>query len=191
MPHWPAAIACALLLLAVLPGTTLGHAELVETSPQDGAVIAETPVEVTATFSEPLVVESSAITLRTASGDAVAEGTASGREPEILRVAPPPTLAPGEYEVRWVAASDDGHIERGSFTFTIATPSPSPSPPPASPSPPPSPSEAASPSAAASPSPSAAPVPPDSAAASAAGPIVAALVLLALIGLWLMRRRRP
>ena len=185
-----AALACALLLLLVLPGTALGHAELVETSPQDGAVLDETPAEVTATFSEPIVVESSAITLRTASGEAVAEGTASGREPEILRVAPPPTLAPGAYEVRWVAASDDGHIERGSFTFTIAAPSPSPSPSPSA-SPSPSPSAAATPSAVASPSPSAAPVPPDSAAASAAGPIIAALVALAILGLWLMRRRRP
>jgi methionine-rich copper-binding protein CopC len=195
-----------LVLLVLAPAVALGHAELVATSPEAGSTITEQPLEITASFDEDLVIDQSDISLRNATGERIARGRVDPAEPAILRLAPPPALPPGEYEVRWVAAANDGHIERGSFKFTLAPPtqpSPLPSPSPSavpsnassatpqsstSPSPSSSPSPAASASSAPSPSPSPQPAPSD--ASSAVIPIVAALILLGLLALWLTRRRR-
>jgi methionine-rich copper-binding protein CopC len=188
----------ALLLLVLAPAIALAHAELVETAPEAGSTITEAPLEITATFDEDLVVESSDISLRNAAGERIARGRVDPTEPRVLRVSPPPDLADGEYEVRWVAASADGHIERGSFTFRLVpptlpnNPSPSPSPTPApssdpSATPTPSPSPSATQSPAPSPSPSTRP--PASDASAAVAPIVAGVLLLGLLGLWLTRRR--
>ena len=189
-----AALMAALVLLALAPAVALAHAELVETAPEAGSTITEAPLEITATFDEDIVVESSDISLRNAAGERIARGRVDPTEPRILRVSPPPALPPGAYEVRWVAASADGHIERGSFAFTLAAPPPSPSPAP-SPSPPPSSAPSASttpspsPSASPAPSPSPSTQPPASDASAAVAPIVAGVILLGLLGLWLTRRR--
>lgn len=196
-------VLAAVFLAILAPTAVLAHADLIAAFPEPDSTVSELPLEITATFDEELAIEQSDMSLRNAAGDRIARGRVDPAEPTVLRMAPPPDLAPGEYEVRWVAGSADGHIERGSWQFTFApaaspspTPSPSPSPvesagvPPAtSPSPPASPSPDRSDSQAPSASPS-----PGSDASDASGavaPIIGAVVVLAGLGLWLARRRTP
>jgi copper resistance protein C len=181
------------------PMAVRAHAELLETSPAEGTTVEGTPTEVSAIFSEGLEPESS-LELRDAAEATVAEGGLDPEDPTRLVIADVLDLAPGVYEARWTSATDDGHIERGTWTFTVA-PAPTPSPTP-SPSPTPAPSATASPTPTPAPSPSEAPSPSGSPAPSGgdspAGndsdvvlPIILGLAIVAGVGGFLLLRRRP
>lgn len=190
-------------LLMVLPATVAAHAELLEATPADGATVEGTPREISASFSEPLETDGSTFSLRSAAGERLAAGGVDPDDPTRLVIDPVPTLQPGTYEVRWRAASADGHAENDTWAFTVvaptpteALPTPTSSPEPsagASPSAEPSPGSTPEPSAATSPS--ASPGPTDPAGASDGDvvlPIIAALaIVLIAAGFLLSRRGRP
>lgn len=187
--------AAALLLLTAAP--VRAHAELETATPGPDETVEGWPAELVATFTEPLNPEVTSIAVLDAAGDEVAAGGEPGDASEQWRLALP-ELQPGAYEVRWTAESTvDAHLERGTYVFTVAaapSPTPTTSPTPTaerSASADPTPSASPSPSATPAPSAAPAPTPPVDPAAdqSVLVPIVAALVLLAALGAWLLRRR--
>jgi methionine-rich copper-binding protein CopC len=194
------AVAAALAIALFVPATAMAHAELEETSPADGVTVEGTPSEISATFSEALVADGSVLSLRDPAGDELAEGGLDPDDPARLLIADVPDLAPGEYEVRWTVATDDGHVERDTWSFTVVaapTPSPSPTPAPtASAAPTAEPSVAATPTPppTASPAPSASAGPDEEPAASTTDvilPIVAVLAIVVVgVGIVLSRRNR-
>ena len=182
-------------LIAVPPGVA-AHAEFERSRPEDGETVQGSPNVIRAFFSEELG-EGSEMALLDEDGATIATGTIDPANPARLRI-DPPELQPGDYEVQWKAFADDGHLETGTFTFTVSapvTPPPSLAPTPSEVvSAPPSASAAPSVSAPSTPSPAAAePSPP----ASAAGandvllPIIAAVVIVGALGGYLLMRRRP
>lgn len=191
------AVLVALVLVAALPAVAVAHAEFVSSTPADGDVVDGSPPTVTAEFSEALG-DGSVMRIRNGAGEVVGEGSFDAANPEVL-VIEPGELAPGDYEVRWQVRSDDGHLERGTFEFTVTAaatlvPTASPTPPASAagtPSEPPSASP--SPPAATTPSPAATETPSDTAASGsdALFPILAVVVLVALLGGYLLLRRRP
>ncbi len=196
--HLPVIIVSALTLLMLLPAIALAHAELEATVPADEATVVGTPTELSATFSEALTAEST-LSIRTASGDRLAVGGLDPADPARLVITPVPDLAPGTYEMRWTAFTDDGHIERDTWTFTVESPPPTASPT-ASPTDEPSAAATAAPTveptATASPAPSPSPSPGDGDPTAGTGdvllPIVAALAVVAVGGVLLLGRRgRP
>jgi copper resistance protein C len=189
------AAASAAVLVLALSGTALGHVALESSDPPDGATLDAAPGAVTLTFTEDLDPGRSNFTLVGPAGT-VGSATVRPEDPRRL-VLPTPRLEPGDYEVRWAAVGMDAHLERGIVRFTVAsTPEPSPTPMPVattapgtSPdSSPQAPSPA--PTDAVVPSPSPGPDAPTGAAGDIILPIVAALVLLAGMGLFLLRRSR-
>lgn len=193
-----ALVAVAALVL-LLPTTVAAHAELVETTPADGATVVGTPEELVAVFTEELLVDESSLSIRNAQGERLAVGRVDPNEPTHLLIADVPELAIGTYEMRWTAGTADGHVERGTWTFTVAQATKTPGTP--APTETASPSAAAPASAAPSPSETAAPTPSASAAptdpSGAAGndvilPIIAALAIVLIgAGALLSRRGRP
>ncbi len=191
------ALAAVAAVLLASPGLVSAHAELIEGVPADGATVEETPAEISATFSEPLETDGSTFSLRNAAGERLAVGRIDPDDRTRLLIEPVPELDPGVYEVRWRAASADGHAENDTWSFTVTpAPDPTPAPTPASttgtvpslsPSPEPSPTAA--------PSPSGSPGPSDPAAAADGDvilPIIAALaIVLVAAGFLLSRRGRP
>ena len=185
-----------LAALMLFPAMVSAHAELIKATPEDGATVEGTPDEISAAFNEPLV-EGSAFTLRNAAGERLAVGRVDLDDETRLVIEPVPELAPGVYEVRWRAASADGHRENNSWSFTV-TPAPTPSPTPA-PTPPPGSTTSGEPTPAPSPTataiPSASPGPADPTGASDGDvilPIIAALaIVLIAAGFLLSRRGRP
>jgi len=184
----------SVMILAGLPATALGHAELDTSTPADGSTVDGTPDLIELLFTE-AVTEGSSLELRAADDTALATG---GPDPAgtIRMTVVAPTLEPGIYTVRWTARAADGHVERGTVTFTVAEPPPSPSPTPtpsAAPSatPAPTPSPPPTPEVTPSPSPTTSPAPTDPTAAGgdAIVPIVAAILLLGVLGAYLFRRR--
>ncbi len=177
----------------------LAHADLVSADPADGAVLATPPTTVTLTFSEGLDATRSSFKLSGPEGSLAGTGTASGDGATTMTL-DGLDLAPGAYTVKWTSASLDNHLLRGTFAFTVsppastaataetsapATDAPRPSATPLAASP-------AATAAAASPEASAPPLEP---AASAGDgdvvvPILVALVLVALVGAYVLRRSR-
>lgn len=196
--HAYRAVLAAVLLLAVVPAAATAHSELVSATPgADDEVVA--PTELVARFSQDLDPSRTSLEVRDDAGETVARGGELGEGPREFRLALP-ELEPGVYHVRYTSFSrEDGELHRDpdAFSFTVvaaASPTPSPTPTPsrspsAAPSLPPSPTPP--------PSPSATPTPTDSpGGGSAAGdqggaviPILAALALVAGLGVWLTRRR--
>ena len=195
-----AALFFAVSLLLVMAAAVAAHAEFERSSPADGETVQGSPRVIRAFFSEGLA-DGSEMALLDEAGTSIAEGTIDPANPSRLRI-DPPELEPGDYEVQWKAFADDGHLETGTFTFTVSAPiTPPPSAPPSAPPTPSSPVSAA-PSASGLPSASAvvAPSPTEASAtppASAAGtsdvlfPIIAAVVIVAVLGGYLFMRRRP
>jgi copper resistance protein C len=188
-----AAVAAIVSLMLVLasPGAVLAHAELETATPADGATLTEPPTEIVLTFSEVLDPAKSSIVVALVGGGEVASGGSVDTTGDATRMtlALPP-LEAGEYEIRWTSASAvDGDLDRGTTMFSYAPPPETPSPTAnatSSPTPPASPAS----------SPTPAPSPTPSADGSAAGstdviiPIVAAIVVLAALGGWLLSRSR-
>ena len=174
-----------------MPLVALAHAELESASPPDGAVLDSPPGEIVLTFTEALDPVKSHMELFGPDGTQVAAGVVDPDDEESMRI-DPPVLAPGAYEIRSTAfAAHDGALKRETLTFTISAPSPTPTATPtpaASASATPSPSPKASPSASPSPAPSAG-SPTSVSGADVLLPILAALVVVVLLGAMLLRGR--
>ena len=183
-----AATAIAALALLALPGAAAAHAELDSITPADKATVDGPPSSIVAVFTEQLDPAKSSLALVDASGAVIAKGGTVDPNQTLTLNVDAAKIAPGVYTVRWTSASaDDGDLDHGTTTFTVA----------AGPSAPPSaqpPASSAGPSAASSlpsigPSPSTAPTTPASSTSDAVIPIVVALIVLAALGLWLLRGR--
>jgi len=122
----------AVTLLGLLATVSLawGHAELVKSSPANGAALKQAPAVIQATFSEELA-KASIMRLYDGHQKLLASGglDAGVSKHTVLKIVPP-HLAPGGYAVQWVAVSaDDGNTHKGSFRFSVggtATTSPPP-----------------------------------------------------------------
>ncbi len=175
-------------LFAALP--VAAHAELEATSPRADSTVDTPPQRVAARFSEALG-DDSTIELLGPDGSSVASGGIDPENPARLVLAAPAVMEPGEYEVRWAAFGDDGHLERGTFSFTVSAAAATPVP-----------SATAEPTAGATlqptPEPTDAPLPSPSGPADPVAssgtdvlfPIIALLVVLGGLGLFLLRGRR-
>lgn len=171
-----AVLAC--LLLAIVPSVVFAHAELDEATPGPGDVVRTVPRELVATFTQNLDPRRSSISLRSASNAVLADGRVTGAREIRLTL---PRLSPGTYTVRWTTYStEDNEIARGTYTFRVAAPAPSPSPSATSSVVPATPTASASPRGTGS---------GDESGADVLLPVVVALVAIAGIAAWVLRRR--
>ncbi|MYW09293.1 hypothetical protein GT034_13160 [Streptomyces sp. SID2563] len=114
------------LLLAVAAPAS-AHAALTGSDPQDGAVVATAPAQVTLTFSEQVALGADSIRVLDPSGkradtEAAPRDLHSGSTVKY-GVALRGGLGDGTYTVAWQAVSADSHPVSGAFTFSIGAPS--------------------------------------------------------------------
>jgi len=178
-----------LLLSLILPSVALAHAELVSSTPADGAVV-ENPSEVVLRFDEP-VVGNSSFTLHDSSGATVATGSPDPVDPTSMRATFPP-LGPGVYTVEWTSVAEDTGVERGTFTFTVTEPTAAPPTP--TPVPSDEPATEAPPTATEAPSPTVPPTaPPGGSGGDTTGDVLLPIAVVGLLiggGLAFFLRRR-
>jgi methionine-rich copper-binding protein CopC len=123
--HAPRGRLAGLLALALvpfalaLPAAALAHAMLESAVPAVGATVETPPPVVSATFDDDLGASKSSIEVIGPDGASIAKGGVSADAPKTLSVEVP-VLAAGTYGVRWVAESEDGHLERGQYEFAVA-----------------------------------------------------------------------
>ncbi|WP_329039220.1 copper resistance protein CopC [Streptomyces sp. NBC_00178] len=128
-----AAVALLAALIGLLYGLVLAgaspasaHAALTGSDPQDGAVVATAPEEVTLTFSEQIAMGDDSIRVLDPDGKRADDGaprdlTAGGAV--RYGVALHNGLPDGTYTVAWQAVSADSHPVSGAFTFSVGAPS--------------------------------------------------------------------
>jgi len=140
-PRATAAVTFALLLAALVPAGVAAHAELATSDPADGAILADSPREISGEFSEALDAARSTMELRAPGllGPLATGGVPDDGPATRMAIVDLPTFAPGAYEVRWTTVTaDDNGVERGTFRFTLVAATESPSPiaePPLTPAP--------------------------------------------------------
>ncbi|MFE1228889.1 copper resistance protein CopC [Streptomyces sp. NPDC058745] len=132
-PRLGTALVRLLLVTAALLGALLAgaapasaHAALTGSDPQDGAVVATAPKDVTLTFSEQVAMSADSIRVLDPSSKRIDTGEirdlCSGSVVKYgvgLRSG----LPEGTYTVAWHAVSADSHPIAGAFTFSIGAPS--------------------------------------------------------------------
>jgi copper transport protein len=100
------------------------HANLVATSPPNGAELDRPPAEIRLRFSERVTVAADAVTLRGSGGAAVATGPAAlaPDDPSTIVLPVPADLPGGSYIVSFRAVSADSHPVVGAIAFGVGTP---------------------------------------------------------------------
>ncbi|MCW2737497.1 MAG: copper resistance protein CopC [Nocardioides sp.] len=114
-------VALALVLGGGAPASA--HAELVDTDPDEGAVVETAPDTVTLTFNEPVRLTSQEIAVYDAQGDPVAASAGASGEEVRVDLAGAADLPDGTYVVSWNVLSGDGHPIAGALTFSVGAPS--------------------------------------------------------------------
>ena len=115
-----------LMTAAAVASPAQADAALRETSPKDGAVLAERPGEVRLGFNEDLQGRFTTVKVTASGGDEVRVAKAVTDGPTV-RQPLPATLQPGLYTVAYRIVSADGHPVSGTMSFRVQAPSPSPS----------------------------------------------------------------
>lgn len=159
----------ALILILAAPAVVSAHAQLLDSTPAADSTVLTVPPEIVLKYDDPLIPTSSSFEVVNASGTSVLSGSVDTVDAHLMRAISVPLVA-GAYEVRWTAATDDGHIERGTFSFTIAV--------------------ATDPPGTLNPQPTATPSSSGDTGNGIVVPIVAALGILGLGAAWLVRRRK-
>ncbi len=117
------AVLLTLLVLCMLfPATASAHAELVSSTPEAGALLAEAPTTVRLSFSEPI--EPDFFALEVYAPDRTRVDQANPRVPTDDIAALEVDLRPlpqGTYTVAWRVLSIDSHVVKGIFSFSVGT----------------------------------------------------------------------
>ncbi|KIF75447.1 membrane protein [Streptomyces sp. 150FB] len=113
-------------VFTVLSGTASAHAALTGSTPEDGAVVATAPKDITLTFSEQVALGDNAIRVLDPANKRADTGktrdlSSSGKARYGIGLHA--GLPDGTYTVAWQAVSEDSHPVSGAFTFSIGAPS--------------------------------------------------------------------
>ncbi len=114
--------ACVGAALAVLLLTGVGwsHAFLESATPAEGSTLQTPPKELRLSFTEPIEVAFSRVTVTGPNGQNVAQPIAQTGITRTITVPLSGELPPGEYTVQWQVLSIDTHTTNGQFKFTVA-----------------------------------------------------------------------
>jgi copper transport protein len=110
-------------VLALRPGTALGHAALLRAEPSPNAFLQRPPAQVSLSFAEPVDEKNSGIRVLDARGAELALPKVQFSKGSLGMTIELPKLDPGIYNVLWANVSSvDGHALRGSYPFTVLKP---------------------------------------------------------------------
>ena len=114
----PSVILSVILLTVAFSVLTQAHARLEKTVPVDKAALTAPPTSLQLFFSEKPDATVSRIELKGPSG-MVKLGPAHimGGKTLMAPIAGP--IEDGSYTVNWQTSGDDGHVQKGEFTFTL------------------------------------------------------------------------
>lgn len=107
-----------LLAGVMCSATVLAHMALSKSLPAANAVVAAKPAKVQLWFSQTPDLAVSKLTLTGPSG-VVKLAALAGAADKSMAAAVEGDTPDGAYTVTWQAAGDDGHVQKGEFTFSV------------------------------------------------------------------------
>ena len=110
-------MAIATILLG-LSGTAAAHSPLAKTSPADGATLTAAPAEISFTFKRNL--RMTKVTATPAQGDPLTLDLAGQTKFSKDHAVPFSASSAGAYTIEWRGLGDDGHAQKGTFSFTVS-----------------------------------------------------------------------
>jgi copper resistance protein C len=156
---------CVVFAWLVAAAPAAAHSELVSSIPAAGSTLNPIPATpVVLSFSETLKTGSKADIVGP-DGSTIATAGIDPSDDTKLSWAPTAPLAPGSWTIRWTSIATDGDVLRGTISFQVAGALAAPSATPTAPQP--------------------------ASTTDAILPVIAAVVVIAVLGLVLLRRRRP
>jgi len=115
------AFGCLLCLLSVVcVATVWAHMRVQKSMPEDGARLTSSPHHIQVWYTQLPDDAISQLLLEGADGE-ISLGDTTVEEDKSLRAMVPSDLLAGTYTVKWRTAGDDGHTQRGDFTFTVSS----------------------------------------------------------------------
>jgi methionine-rich copper-binding protein CopC len=109
-------------LLGLGSAGLLAHLSVVKTMPAAESRVAKPPERVQVWFDQAPSPRVSRLELKGPAGDVELGTLEVDPKDRSIAAAVARPLPPGQYEVSWRTAGDDGHVMRGTFTFSVAAP---------------------------------------------------------------------
>lgn len=109
----------AFIGVLLITGVGWAHAFLESATPAEGSRLQNAPTELRLSFTEPIEVAFSSVTVTGPSGQNVAEAIAQTGITSSITVPLSGELEPGDYTVEWRVLSIDTHTTNGQFQFTV------------------------------------------------------------------------
>ena len=101
----------------LLAGVACAHTHLRQATPADGSMLTSAPRQLQLEFSEAATV--TALSIQKTGDAAPLKLARLTRRPAAEFRTDLPPLAPGSYQVKWRALSNDNHLASGSIRFTL------------------------------------------------------------------------
>ncbi len=117
--QWFCAPLIAIFFAMLTPLAAIAHTGLSGSVPAAGATLSESPCRLELSFDSDVRLIDVGVT--DSNGNKVELETTRQLTPAKSFDIPLPSLAPGEYQVRWVVMGGDSHKMSGKFDFTLAT----------------------------------------------------------------------
>ncbi|MSP27290.1 MAG: copper resistance protein CopC [Methylococcales bacterium] len=111
-----------LLTALSMPSLSFAHAKMVRSSPEENAVLTESPKQVDVWFDDKVGTEYKALAVINSKGERVDNKDMVQSSDLAHFYVTVPVLTPDTYTVRYRAVSIDTHIVTGKYPFTIKTP---------------------------------------------------------------------
>ena len=112
----PALLVLALAVMLVTSASA--HMKLEKTEPAEGATLASAPPHIQMWFTQEPDLAVTRVEL-SGPGGAVELGEAHVMEAQTLMATVRGTMGDGSYTVTWQTAGDDGHLQKGEFSFEV------------------------------------------------------------------------
>src|SRR4051794_22477450 len=109
--------AVAVLGAGLTATNAFGHAEVKNRTPKPGSSLSSAPKTIRISFDEAVVTGKFASVTR--NGKAVAFASKLSTHKAAIIATPKSELQAGTYKVSWRALADDGHHEKGSWSFRV------------------------------------------------------------------------
>lgn len=116
-------LVAGLIAFLITAAPVHAHADLLLSTPEDGAVLTAAPDEVMLTFSEELLPDTVVVSVADETGMAVRVLSLEVVGPDVI-VTWPPGMTGSEYDVNYRVVSQDGHPIEGTVAFTVESDSP-------------------------------------------------------------------
>lgn len=126
---WYAAATAAILSASILLAPSAwAHANLVSSSPKDGAQLASAPASIRVTFDERVTINGKGTRILDGNGRAIASTTRLSNKNKTLTVTPTSPLGKGRFLVTYNVDSVESHLIPGALAFSVGMSNPSGSP---------------------------------------------------------------